>query len=119
MLHYCARKKFSNRKRRKAQLSNRNLPHIIDVGAEFSVALFRAFASLQSIPMMNSFIAEIVGTMLLVLLGDGVVANVLLNRSKGQGGGWIVITAGWAFAVTVAVYCVGWISGGHLTPAVT
>lgn len=68
---------------------------------------------------MNPFIAEIIGTMLLVVLGDGVVANVLLNKSKGQNGGWIVITSGWAFAVTVAVYSVGWVSGGHLNPAVT
>lgn len=63
--------------------------------------------------------AEAVGTMLLIILGDGVVANVLLNQSKGQNGGWIVITAGWAMAVTVAVYSVGWISGAHLNPAVT
>jgi glycerol uptake facilitator protein len=57
--------------------------------------------------------------MLLVLLGDGVVANVLLNRSKGQNGGWMVVATGWAFAVTVAVYCVGVVSGGHVNPAVT
>ena len=57
--------------------------------------------------------------MLLVLLGDGVVANVLLEKSKGQNSGWIVITAGWAFAVFVAVAVVGRISGGHLNPAVT
>lgn len=68
---------------------------------------------------MTPFTAELIGTMLLVLLGDGVVANVLLNRSKGQGGGWIVITTGWALAVTVAVYSVGTISGAHLNPAVT
>jgi glycerol uptake facilitator protein len=68
---------------------------------------------------MSPFIAEIIGTMLLVILGDGVVANVLLNQSKGQNGGWIVITAGWGMAVTVAVYSVGWVSGGHLNPAVT
>jgi glycerol uptake facilitator protein len=57
--------------------------------------------------------------MLLVLLGDGVVANVLLNKSKGQNGGWIVITTGWALAVTVGVYAVNAISGAHLNPAVT
>jgi glycerol uptake facilitator protein len=68
---------------------------------------------------MNAFLAEMIGTMILVTLGDGVVANVLLHKSKGNGGGWIVITAGWAFAVAVAVYCVGTISGGHLNPAVT
>ncbi len=57
--------------------------------------------------------------MLLVILGDGVVANVLLKQSKGNGGGWIVITAGWGFGVMVGAYCVGWISGAHLNPAVT
>ncbi len=68
---------------------------------------------------MNAYLAEFVGTTLLVLLGDGVVADVLLNKSKGQGGGWIVITAGWGMAVMAAVYAVGTISGGHLNPAVT
>jgi glycerol uptake facilitator protein len=68
---------------------------------------------------MQSLQAEMIGTMILVLLGDGVVANVLLERSKGQNSGWIVITAGWAIAVAVAVYAVGRISGAHLNPAVT
>lgn len=68
---------------------------------------------------MSSFTAELVGTMILVLLGDGVVANVLLNRTKGQNSGWIVITTGWALAVAVAVYAVGRISGAHINPAVT
>jgi glycerol uptake facilitator protein len=68
---------------------------------------------------MNVYTAEFVGTTLLVLLGDGVVANVLLARTKGHGGGWIVITAGWAFAVFVAVGCVGQTSGAHLNPAVS
>jgi glycerol uptake facilitator protein len=68
---------------------------------------------------MEKYTAELLGTMLLVILGDGVVANVLLNRSKGQNGGWITITAGWGFAVMMSVYSVGWISGGHLNPAVT
>jgi glycerol uptake facilitator protein len=68
---------------------------------------------------MSPFLAELLGTMLLVILGDGVVANVVLNRTKGQNSGWIVITAGWAFAVTVAVYAVGTFSGAHLNPAVT
>jgi glycerol uptake facilitator protein len=56
---------------------------------------------------------------MLILFGDGVVANVLLGKSKGQGSGWIVITTGWGLAVTMAVYSVGTISGGHLNPAVT
>ena len=68
---------------------------------------------------MNPYIAETVGTMILILLGDGVVANVLLARSKGQNSGWIVITVGWGVAVTIAVYAVGRISGAHLNPAVT
>src|SRR5438093_8612460 len=68
---------------------------------------------------MSPFTGETIGTMLLIILGDGVVANVLLNKSKGQNSGWIVITAGWAFGVTVAVYCVNSISGAHLNPAVT
>src|SRR5258705_13517993 len=68
---------------------------------------------------MSPFLAELLGTMLLIILGDGVVANVVLNKTKGQNSGWIVITAGWAFAVTVAVYAVGTFSGAHLNPAVT
>jgi glycerol uptake facilitator protein len=68
---------------------------------------------------MSPYLAEFLGTMLLVVLGDGVVGNVVLHRTKGQNSGWIVITAGWAFAVTIAVYCVGPISGAHLNPAVT
>jgi glycerol uptake facilitator protein len=63
--------------------------------------------------------AEIIGTALLVLLGDGVVAAVLLARSKAENGGWIVITFGWGFAVMVGAYAVGQFSGAHLNPAVT
>jgi glycerol uptake facilitator protein len=65
------------------------------------------------------YLAEAIGTMMLVLLGDGVVANVLLTRSKGENSGWIVIGTGWGVAVAVAVYAVGRISGAHLNPAVT
>ncbi len=68
---------------------------------------------------MTPFLAELVGTAILIVLGDGVVANVVLSRTKGHASGWIVITAGWAFAVTIAVYCVNAISGAHLNPAVT
>jgi glycerol uptake facilitator protein len=63
--------------------------------------------------------AEIIGTALLILLGDGVVAAVLLARSKAENGGWIVITFGWGFAVMVGAYAVGQFSGAHLNPAVT
>jgi glycerol uptake facilitator protein len=67
----------------------------------------------------NIFIAEVFGTGLLVLLGDAVVAGVLLAKSKSQNAGWIVITAAWAFAVFVGVVVAGPISGAHLNPAVT
>lgn len=68
---------------------------------------------------MNIFLAEVFGTGLLILLGDGVVAGVLLAKSKAQNAGWIVITAAWAFAVFVGVVVAGPISGAHLNPAVT
>jgi glycerol uptake facilitator protein len=65
------------------------------------------------------YIAEFVGTAILILLGDGVVAAVLLRRSKAENSGWIVITLGWGMAVAIAVYAVGRISGAHINPAVT
>lgn len=66
------------------------------------------------------FLAEMFGTMTLILLGDGVVANVLLNKSKGQNSGWIVITAGWAFAVMCGVFVSSAMGGpGSLNPAIT
>jgi glycerol uptake facilitator protein len=68
---------------------------------------------------MHPYLAEFVGTMLLVLLGDGVVANVVLPQTKGHGAGWIVITFGWGMAVFVAVWCVAPYSGAHLNPAVS
>lgn len=68
---------------------------------------------------MSPTLAEFIGTMLLIILGDGVVANVVLQQTKGHDSGWIVITTGWALAVTFAVYCTGSISGAHLNPAVT
>ena len=68
---------------------------------------------------MSPLVAEVIGTMILIVLGDGVVANVVLQRTKGYNSGWIVITTGWALGVTIAVYCVGSISGAHLNPAVT
>jgi glycerol uptake facilitator protein len=69
--------------------------------------------------MVEKFLAEVLGTGALILLGDGVVAGVLLMRSKAQNSGWIVITTGWAFAVFVGVIIAGPISGAHLNPAVT
>ena len=68
---------------------------------------------------MTPFIAEFIGTMFLVLLGNGVVANVLLTGTKGNGSGWIVITTGWALAVFAGVVIAGPYSGAHLNPAVT
>lgn len=68
---------------------------------------------------MTPFAAELFGTLLMILLGNGVVANVVLNRTKGHGGGWIVITTGWALAVFVGVVVAGPFSGAHLNPAVT
>lgn len=69
--------------------------------------------------MLSMFLGELFGTFLMVLLGNGVVANVLLNRSKGIHGGWVVVSFGWGFAVAIAVYLVGFLSGAHLNPAVT
>jgi glycerol uptake facilitator protein len=69
--------------------------------------------------MQSTFIAELVGTTLLLYLGNGVVAGVVLNKSKSQGAGWLVITIAWALAVTMAIYAVGKVSGAHLNPAVT
>ena len=68
---------------------------------------------------MDIIPSEIIGTMLLILLGDGVVAAVLLAKSKAENSGWIVITFGWGFAVMVGAYSVGQFSGAHLNPAVT
>jgi glycerol uptake facilitator protein len=68
---------------------------------------------------LSIFGAEVIGTGLLILLGDGVVACVLLAHSKGLNSGWIVITWGWGMAVMVAVFAVGQFSGAHLNPAVT
>jgi glycerol uptake facilitator len=68
---------------------------------------------------MQEYLAEFVGTALLVLLGNGVVANVVLDKTKGHASGWIVIAFGWGMAVFVAVWCVGPISGAHINPAVT
>src|SRR3954454_10786189 len=68
---------------------------------------------------MREFQGEFLGTMILILLGDGVVAGVLLNRSKAQNAGWIVITWGWGLGVMTGAFAVGQFSGAHLNPAVT
>jgi len=68
---------------------------------------------------MTPFLGELIGTAILIILGDGVVANVLLNKSKGFNGGWIVITFGWAMAVYTGVFVAAPYSTAHLNPAVT
>lgn len=68
---------------------------------------------------MGPFTAEVIGTALLILLGNGVVANCVLKDTKGNNGGWIVITTAWAFAVFVGVVVAGPVSGAHLNPAVS
>jgi len=69
---------------------------------------------------MSPFIGEFIGTMLLIIMGDGVVANVVLNKTKGNNSGWIVITFGWAMAVFLGVFASTSLGGGgHLNPAVT
>ena len=68
---------------------------------------------------MSPYVAEFLGTMLLTLLGNGVVAGVLLKDSKSENAGWLTIVIGWGLAVTLAIYAVGRISGAHINPAVT
>ena len=68
---------------------------------------------------MTAFMGELIGTALLIFLGNGVVANVLLKDSKAEGAGWLVICAAWGLAVTFAIYAVGQFSGAHINPAVT
>ena len=68
---------------------------------------------------MNNFLFELIGTAFLILLGNGVVANVVLNKTKGNSGGWIVITFGWAIAVFVGVFIAASHSNAHLNPAVS
>ena len=69
--------------------------------------------------MFNQYLFEFIGTMVLILLGDGVCAATSLNQSKAKGAGWIVITMGWGFAVMVGVFIAGSVSGAHLNPAVS
>lgn len=68
---------------------------------------------------MTPFLGELIGTFILVLLGNGVVANVVLNQSKGNNAGWLTIAAGWGIALFVAVYAAAASSGAHLNPAVS
>lgn len=68
---------------------------------------------------MSEFMAEIIGTLILVYLGNSVIAGVLLKRTKGEGTGWLMIALGWGFALIAAIYAVGQYSEAHLNPAVT
>lgn len=68
---------------------------------------------------MSPILAEFIGTAILLLFGCGVVANAILNKTKGNGGGWIIITWGWGMGVFIAVFVVGQFSGAHINPAVT
>jgi glycerol uptake facilitator protein len=68
---------------------------------------------------MSSYAAEFFGTLLLILLGDGVVAGVVLRKTKSENAGWLTIVVGWGLSVTLAIYAVGRISGAHLNPALT
>ncbi len=68
---------------------------------------------------MSPYFGEFLGTLLLILLGDGIVAGVLLRHSKAENAGWLTITIGWGLAVSMAIYAVGQVSGAHINPAVT
>ena len=68
---------------------------------------------------MNALFAEFLGTLILILMGDGVCACTSLEKSKGKGAGWVVITMGWGFAVMCGVFIAGPYSGAHLNPAVS
>lgn len=68
---------------------------------------------------MNAYVAEFFGTMLLIVLGNGVVGGVVLKGTKSENAGWLTIVIGWGLAVTLAIYAVGKISGAHLNPAIT
>lgn len=68
---------------------------------------------------MSEFLAELIGTMILIILGAGVVGGVVLKKSKAEGAGWVVITIGWGLGVTMGVYAAGNFTGAHINPAVT
>jgi len=68
---------------------------------------------------MSPYLAEFIGTMLLIVIGDGVVAGAVLNQSKSENAGWLVIVVTWGLAVALAIYAVGAYSGAHINPAVT
>jgi len=73
----------------------------------------------SNLSIMSAYLAEFIGTFILVLLGDGVVAGVLLKGSKAEGAGWFTIVVAWGLTVALAIYAVGQYSGAHINPAVT
>lgn len=79
----------------------------------------RRHPTLHIASTVNPYVAEVIGTAILIVFGGGVVANVVLNQTKGQNGGWIVITWGWAIGVFTGVFTMGQFSGAHINPAVT
>lgn len=68
---------------------------------------------------MNAYLAEFIGTLILILLGEGVVAGVVLRGTKSENAGWLAVVLAWGLAVTFAIYAVGRFSGAHLNPAIT
>ncbi|MDO7266356.1 MIP/aquaporin family protein [Shouchella clausii] len=74
---------------------------------------------MKEVRKMAEIMAELIGTMVLIIFGAGVVAGVTLKQSKGEGAGWIAISVGWGFAVALGVYVAGTVSDAHLNPAVT
>ncbi|TFJ93334.1 MIP/aquaporin family protein [Lentibacillus salicampi] len=68
---------------------------------------------------MTEFLAELIGTMVLIILGGGVVAGVVLKKTKSEGTGWVMITIGWGLGVTMGVYAAGVVTDAHINPAVT
>jgi glycerol uptake facilitator protein len=68
---------------------------------------------------MSEFLAELIGTMILIILGAGVVGGVVLKKSKAEDAGWVVVTLGWGLGVTMGVYAIGNFTGAHINPAVT
>lgn len=68
---------------------------------------------------MSPYLAEYLGTLILIVLGDGVVAAVVLKQTKSENAGWLTVVIGWGLAVTLSIYAVGQYSGAHINPAVT
>jgi glycerol uptake facilitator protein len=83
------------------------------------IAVYPQCSPGKVVSQMHPFVAEVIGTALLILFGNGVVANVVLAQTKGNNSGWIVITGGWGIAVFIGVFCSQDFSNAHINPAVT